>query len=281
MSWRVEWNALANRITGLLEAGRFYLETKRIRSDDPHQVAKKQLLPQAKLIFEQLKSLNSTQGSLLPSGAAQCLSDFVGQYEAAFNKVDRDEHGAVQFQVTTLVSFRAEFEFHLSDFSAFARKLSERAFLHIQRCIVVDREERAKWITAFEEGEPACEKLGATRLLQHGIWAFKFHAIGERTDLVFGEPLRDLSKIEKSADALVLTEWKKASSDSEVRKSFADAKDQVCRYARGALAGLELAQYRYLVMVSKKVSVMLDDIRENEIIYRYVNIAVDPAPPSR
>jgi hypothetical protein len=36
----------------------------------------------------------------------------------------------------------------------------------------------------------ACEKLAGVHLLLHGIWAFKVHAAGERTDLVFPQPSR-------------------------------------------------------------------------------------------
>ena len=43
----------------------------------------------------------------------------------------------------------------------------------------------------------------------------------------------------------------------------------------------ELASYRYLVMVSKDVIDMPVDVREGDVIYRYINIAVDPFTPSK
>lgn len=282
MSWRVEWKALSDRISGLLDSGRFYLESKAIQSSDPYGVAKNQLLPQAQKIFDELQRFHTLYASVLPSQAATCLSEFVSGFASKFSgNVDAPQlQAAVQFRVTALVSFRSEFHFHLTDFAAFAKRLSERAFLHIQRSIVADPDERAKWKHGFGKGEVECEKLGAARLLLHGLWAFKVNAAGERTDLVFDEPI-GIEQVERSAEALVLTEWKIAKSRSEISQKVNEAKSQAKRYSQGALAGLELTRYRYLVIVSDKTIDMPPDDCEGDVTYRCINIAVDPDTPSR
>ncbi|MFQ5849850.1 MAG: hypothetical protein ACE5JU_04580 [Candidatus Binatia bacterium] len=281
MAWRVEWKALSDQILGLLEAGQFYLEAKSIRSDDPYRVADKQLMPQAQEVFRDLTNFNSLYKSALPSKAAWCLQEFLNKFYQHFYQEKIDAQAGIQFRLTALASFRSQFSYHLSDLTAVARHLSERAFVHLKRTIVADPDERRKWKKAFQEGETACEKLGASRLLLHGIWAFKVNAQGERTDLVFGEPIKDLDEIERTSEALVLTEWKKAHSAVEVNEKLTEAKAQAARYAAGSLAGLELADYRYLVVVTERDQPMPVDDEEREIRYRKINIAVDPRPPSR
>lgn len=167
----------------------------------------------------------------------------------------------------------------LTDFTAHARRLSERAFVHLQRSIVVDESVRQRWQQAFRAGEVACEKLGALHLLQHGIWAFKVYAPGERTDLIFQEPLRE-AEPEKAAEALVLTEWKIVYASSELDAKISEARMQADRYGTGCLGGLELAGYRYLVMVTEKHMKMPADSQEGNVVLRHLNIAVDPDPPS-
>ncbi len=114
----------------------------------------------------------------------------------------------VQVGTTALAAFRASFEYHISDHSFTARRLSERAFIHLERTIMVDESARLRWQTAFNDREEAVERLGAVHLLQHGIWAFKADAVGGRTDLVLGEPLTDLARAECAAEALVLVSEK-------------------------------------------------------------------------
>lgn len=278
MIWSVEWTAIVTRISGILDAARFYLEA---RSDDPYRVAGKWLLPQAQGIFRSIEVFHKSYGSFLPPIAAECLGEFIEKSRQHFSQTDLEPRLALQFQMTTLVSFRAEFSYHLTDGAVFAKGLSERAFMHIQRCIVADTQEKKLWNDSFHQGETACEKLGAARLLLHGIWAFKVDGAGERTDIVFSEPIRDWEQVEQSADALVLTEWKIANSRNELESKVAMAKKQASRYSKGILAGLELAQYRYLVIVSKKVLCMPGDDHDGNLVYRHINISVDPDTPSR
>ena len=107
------------------------------------------------------------------------------------------------------------------------------------------------------------------------------NAQGERTDLVLGEPITDFDEIERTSEALVLTEWKKVQSAANINENLSDAKAQVGRYSAGSLAGIELADYRYLVMVSERDLPMPPDDKIGGVTYRAINVAVDPKPPSR
>ena len=118
-------------------------------------------------------------------------------------------------------------------------------------------------------------------LLLHGIWAFKVDAAGARTDLVFQEPAGDLTAAQRYADGLVLTEWKKATEDSQSGQRFDEARLQARRYAQGALAATELTGYRYAVVVSRLQAEIPEDVRDGGIIYRHINVAVAPRVPSR
>ncbi len=126
----------------------------------------------------------------------------------------------------------------------------------------------------------ACEKLGAVHLLLHGIWAFKVDAAGARTDLVFQEPA-SLEGVQRYAAGLVLTEWKKAVVTAEVNQRFQEARSQAKRYSQGSLLGSELTSYRYAVVVSERQVEVPNDLKEGNVIYRHINIAVDPQVPSR
>jgi hypothetical protein len=67
---------------------------------------------------------------------------------------------------------------------------------------------------------------------------------------------------------------------SDLEKHIKQAIKQAARYAAGVLYGLELAEYRYLVMVSKEHMMNSKDVRDGDIIYRIINIAVNPSTPS-
>jgi hypothetical protein len=270
--WRTEWQAISGRIQGLLEAGRFYLASLSIQREDPYNVADGELLPQIARVIEVLMQFAADYERVLPPTAAASLKRFIERsHRWDFTPGALRGLPAVQGFLTVLASFRSEFTYQISDSAAVAKRLSERAFTHLQRSIVADPDMRERWGQAFEVGETACEKLGGAHLLLHGIWAFKVNAEGERTDLVLGEPLRDLSEAERTAEAITEPEL-----DGKIRQAQA----QAARYASGALAGFELAQYRYLVMVSQRVLPMPPDVSEGAIVYRHINIAVDPKPPS-
>jgi hypothetical protein len=285
MSWLTEWKAISAQIQGLLEASRFYIDSARSVSEgatrvtDYYKVGKRELLPHIDGICETLTKFRDAHEQSIPIEAAKSLDAMFNRMQE-FSSVD-EAFRRVHVMVTLLVSFRAEFEYHLSDTAAVAKRLSERAFIHLQRSIVVDTELRRKWNEVFKRDEPACEKLGAVHLLLHGIWAFKVNAVGERTDLVLNEPIRESSLIERTAEALVLTEWKRVLSSKETEAIAAEARQQAARYKVGALGGVELAGHRFIVLVSKEHLTLPEDQSENGVRYQHVNIAVDPRSPSK
>jgi hypothetical protein len=242
MSWRREWDSLSARIVGLLDAGRFYIETLGLNREDPQRVGDKLLLPECDSIFNTLKEFRERNGPVLPDGAAgaldRLLTDARGRYERA-QGVDRKKHFGVQAGVTALAVFRAEFEYLIRDASVIARRQSERAFQHLQRSIVADPSVRAAWETAFTtKGEVECERLGAAHLLLHGIWAFKVNATGERTDLVFPERSVVDDEVARVADALVLTEWKRVGQPGDLTSKIADLGSKQIGISAAPWAGL-------------------------------------------
>lgn len=279
--WRSEWSALSRRILGLLEAAKFHISYIAERPDVGVGV---KLVSVTSAIFEDLRAFQDRYARTLPAGAATVLTDFIETSFPRFRSVptlDGDGNRQLHSRLTDLVALEAEISYHLTDFTARAKRLSERAFTHLQRSIVADPDCAKRWRQAFDKGERACEQLGAAHLLWHGIWAFKGHSKGERTDLIMGDVIRNYSEIEKVAEALVLTEWKKVTKKDELSKSIDQALGQAKLYAGGSLAGLELDTYRYLVLVTERALEMPDDIDEPGVKYRPINIAVEPESPSR
>ena len=180
MNWLTEWKALAAQIEGILEAARFYVESNRTGREDSFQVAREQLVPQIKSLMKTLNTFSETHKDLVPSDAAEFLVSQLQKIEPMVERPTVRDHpfAFVHVMGTALASIRAGFEYFISDTAAVARRLSKRAFQHLQRSIVADKDLRRKWSEAFELGETECEKLGAAHLLVHGIWAFKVNAEG-------------------------------------------------------------------------------------------------------
>jgi hypothetical protein len=87
--------------------------------------------------------------------------------------------------------------------------------------------------------------------------------------------------VQRYAEGLVLTEWKRASVDSESDRRFEEARSQARRYAEGPLAATELRGYRYVVVVSRRGVKVPADLNEGGVVYRHINVSVDPQVPSR
>jgi len=276
-----EWNAIAARIEGVVDASRLYLAGMSLHYSDPYNAADREILPQAQATYQGVNNFVLKYRDALPGGAVDGFERFLEKNRDHFGPGTSGGVDGLRMRAITLVALRSEIQFHLADFSFSARRLSERAFLHLKRSIVADSTIRAKWREAFKEGEVACERLGATHLLQHGIWAFKAYAVGERTDLLFGEPLRDLTEVETAAEALVLTEWKIVRDRNKHESVAQSARGQAVQYAKGALGGIELGTHRYIVLVSEHGVPPIADVTLDHVIYRHIDVPVDPASPSR
>ncbi len=285
LAWRAEWVALSRRISGILGAGEFYLRSLSPEERNPPEIAK-ELLRNSQEIFRGLEIFLQAYERVLPVQAAAALRGFVERARPHFN-ADAEHITSttgtkisVQLRLVELATLEAELSYKLTEFETTARRLSERAFSHLQRCIVADAEVAERWQRAYADGELACEKLGAAHLLSHGIWAFKAASTGERTDLIFHDRV-DLAEAERSAEALVLTEWKLVRHSDNPATKAREAYDEAKLYSEGSLAGFQLEKQRFLVLVSQGRCSLPPDFEEEGVRYRHVNISVEPEPPSR
>lgn len=281
MDWRTDWLALHDRIEGLEQSADLYLRALKVSNEDPYAMRRKVFRPAFHSLVESIEGFRDAYRHALPATAVATLDRFLKDHEALLANTELDNFGHTVACVTVLSGFRGELRFQLTDRSAALLRLSERALIHLQRTIVADPEVRAKWQSAFADGETACERLGAVHLLLHGIWAFKTSAAGERTDLVYNEPSIDGDAAAGVAEALVLTEWKLVRSTSELPAKLAAAEAQARLYSQGILGGLELSDSRFLIIVSQERLQLSPDNEAEGVIYRKRNIAVAPASPSR
>jgi hypothetical protein len=282
VSYLDEWRALSSRIHGIVKSGDLHARFLAINSSDTYGRSKRLREHCAKALLT-LEKFAHSNGGQVPASVVQAVNNFIGRHKTLFT----DESGTsdsidqrVWAALVLLGGIESEISFLLSDTQEAIRNRAERAFAHLQRSIVADPDMRAKWIRAFNEGEVSCEKLGGAQLLAHGIFAFKAHAEGERTDLVFQDVLGNFSD-QSYAEGLVLTEWKKAAEGKDIERQFSAARSQANRYASGSLGGIELSQYRYLVVISKDFGPRVPNSTTDGVTYRHINIAVDPSPPSR
>lgn len=282
MNYLEQWKILSSRIHGLVQAGTLHAQYLRINSSDSWGSTQR-LREQGQNICNELLVLQAAFRESLPPAAFAAIDKFMESTKGLITNVPQVRDAAKQqvwALLVALAAFESELSFLLSDAQESIRTRSERAFDHLQRSIVADDDFRSKWKNAFKAGEVSCEKLGAVHLLLHGIYAFKVDAAGARTDLVFQEPA-DLQGVERYVAGLVLTEWKKAASDSEASQRFEEARSQAKRYSQGPLLGTELTHYRYAVVVSEHQVATPADLQEGDVVYRHINIAVTPLVPSR
>jgi hypothetical protein len=212
MADRDHWLSLSRRIRGLTQAGELHARFLSVRSSDSY--GRSALLrDQCEAVLIALQSFRDEFQSSLPIAAKTCVESFFANRGGLIRDTSgtpdcREER--VWAALVMLGAFETEMEFIMSDMQEVIRSRADRAFEHLQRMIVADSDFKGKWQTAFGRNEEACEQLGAAHLLLHGIWAFKANAEGERTDLVYQEPISDFANLERSAEGLVLTEWKRA-----------------------------------------------------------------------
>jgi len=276
-----EWRRIAARIHGFRAACELFASFQSARQGDSNGQAKS-LREQSGKLIGLIDLFGQTHVDQLPPSSLETLRAFVLRAKPfAAEKVSTSDSvlEALKAAALLVVAFESELTFLLNDEQQVLRRLSERAFVHLQRQIVADEEVRAKWKKALVAGEVACERFGSVHLLSHGLFPFKIDGLGARTDLMI--PDKSIgAEVAGFAEGLVLTEWKVAKPDTQAEAKFHEAKKQADLYAIGALAGLELSECRYLVVVSEKAVKVPPDLREERWIYRHINIAVDPDTPS-
>lgn len=216
-------------------------------------------------------------GANLPSGNDQRIREII---KGGLDNSTASLRSAFAAELTILLSLmRNALDAFFNDGQEVLRLRAERAFRHLQWSIASTRYVRTSWIRAFEDDEPACEALGATHLLLHGIFAYKATSPSARTDLVFHDPI-DADQVTKVADGLVLTEWKRVKKEADLDKVVAGAQTQADLYAGGVLEGTELRRVRYVVAVTEQQMNMPPDVTRADHIIGHINIAVRPASPS-
>ncbi len=282
MNWLEQWRALAARIDGLIRAGEFLVAAFQVHTNDEHQAVRKSLSPELNAVTEAISELGQKRETEIPPKAIAALKRYEAQnWHRSIAGADASK-GTIAVQVLApLAAFRSEFEYLIRDSEIEACCLTELAFEHLRRQLVVDTEIQKKWLQAFEKNELACERLGAVHLLSHGIWAFKIVAPGGATDLVYGDPIQErVVGATRIARALVLTEWKLVKDEGEVDLKSQTARIQMALYTSGILGDLELKRTRYVVLVTKPEFNPPPDICEQGITYRHVVVPIEPRPPS-
>jgi hypothetical protein len=261
-------------------AGELLAQTLQANHSDPYAIAKG-LGAQALDIAGDLDKFATSAGSTLPPKALAAIRSLLDNYRMRMRDGGLEAVDRLRVTIVPLAWLKAEVDYHLTDSEAVAVRLSERAFVHLQQLIVADPAVQGAWSKAFSRDEPACESMGGAHLLAHGIWAFKAHGPGARTDLVFAEPLGQVAAPERVADAMVLTEWKLVKDPAKHEEIAAAARNQAELYGRGVLGGMELLGYRYIVLVSRKRLAPIADVTHSNTVYRHINIAVEPEVPSK
>lgn len=282
MTHHERWRLLAGRIQGIASASHLHAAFLGIRSSD-YYGRTKTLGVLCHSVLTEIQEFKHTFQSVLRPEVAQAIERLIEVTAPLMQPGRTSELKQEQLWSLSvaLLGYESEITYLLSDTQEWIRVRSERAFEHLQRQIVAEDDQREKWKRAYLQGEPTCEQLGAVHLLLHGVYAFKLNAAGARTDLVYQDIVEDVASIERLADGLVLTEWKVLRTDDNLAKVIDDARRQVRRYGSGVLAGSELRNIRYLVVVSERAERLPPDEVIDNVVYRNINVAVDPTTPSR
>lgn len=283
MSWQSQWQVLSHRIGGFLEAVKVFVDLFQMTKDESisgkYYLIKNVLLPEAKDVMVAVDGLCEAYKDVLPT----VVREVVQRYSSHLQSISDTSLTGLFWAAMILAAMKNELDYLLADQEAAALAIVERAFMHLQRTIVVDQDQRNRWVAGFKKKETQCEQMGATHLLWHGIWAFKVDAKGERTDLVLECPIGELvERIRTSGSRLVLTEWKRVWDRHGLESATKEAMAQLMLYSQGSLAGIELRSARYAVIVSQKhLTMPPDQTINNNVTIRFVNIVVDPKTPSK
>ncbi|ADO71711.1 uncharacterized protein STAUR_3923 [Stigmatella aurantiaca DW4/3-1] len=283
MLWYDEWSAWSARLSAALDTLQLYARSGGIQ--ETLGASNALLVPEFKELFSLLGDFNTRFGTHLPPGAGLALSRFF--FAQTQSKRFLPEGNAIGLQGALLLGgllsgVRSQVTYFLSDKQTRARRMVDRAFTHLQRSLAADKAVfGARWLAAFQgpRAEEACEKLGAVHLLQFGIWAFKAEAAGGKTDLILGERVNEEEAM-RSADAMVLTEWKMVRAKDDPVTRAHEALEQAEKYTLETLAGFELSSYRYLVLVSEDYLAPIPPIPQGGRTYEVCNIAVTPSTPA-
>jgi hypothetical protein len=138
MNWRNEWDAIGARIDGVLAAGHFLVQTLQVQSSDTYGVIQ-HLSSQTVKIVGEIEGFSAHAAGSAPESALEAISTFLTTHQQRIQNTQQITGlEGLRVRLAPLAWLRAEVDYHLRDFTAVARKLSERAFLHLQQTIVAD-----------------------------------------------------------------------------------------------------------------------------------------------
>ncbi len=280
MDWRDQWKALSAAADGATAAAReFIRDAGAVHSDDFYGITNSLLNPQLREVVQGIRTFVQANADRLDGPVADGLVQVLTSYEG---RIGNGGFPATQALLAVAASGKAGVDRLLADDDVIYVPQIERAFAHLQRQIVADRKGVGeRWRDALRIGETECERLGGAHLLSHGIFGFKAHGPGARTDLVLGTPVTNDDEAKRLGAPLVLTEWKVARNESDAATKVAQADTQVVDYSRGVLGGFELQRTRYVIVVSSNYVALPQDKVDGQVRYRRINIAVDPLTPSK
>lgn len=270
MTWIQRWKSISAKISQLQELSRAYFDSINSYGVDHYGIGGSQIIPAARDIFNEILEVRKNH----PQLPAQ-VSLLIGKLEKSFGGHKFTGIPGAGGALVILGIFNSEMGFYLKDHEIMTKDKVRLAFLHLQRTLMIDLEVQKKWQAAFQEGESALERLGATHLLAHGLWAFKPRGATERLDLIFGHDIKS-EEVELTGSSLVLTEWKSVKAETLNEKSK-EVLSQVRKYGLGGLPGAELKREKYLVMVSENPLEMPPALMDGDIRYLYFNLVINPA----
>jgi hypothetical protein len=278
MNWITKWRAISAHVLSLGEAGNYLLQA--FQANEGNYGGVNLVLRELDQIGRELQAFFDQYRSQIPDPAAEYLRDRLLQYDALTHSLDQaPSSGRIQ-GVAAALMIRAHFEYLIHDTEIEGRNATELAFEHLRRLIAVNAKIREEWTQVFDQREERSEQLGAVHLLSHGIWAFKVTDSGAATDLVYREPLVQSPILQRTARALVLTEWKKATDDATARAQSERAITQAQLYAGGVLGDIELKRTRYIIIVSPQLVGSLPDVERDGTTYRHIMIPLSQDQPS-
>lgn len=270
MTWISRWKNISAKITQLQEVSRAYFDSINSFGVDHYGIGGSVIIPAARDLFSEVVELKKTY-PMMPSEVIARIAKLEKNFSSHHKFTGIPGVGGAMVH---LGIFNSEMNFYLKDNETVIKDKVKLAFLHLQRTLMVDVESKMKWQNAFEEGEGALEKLGATHLLAHGLWAFKSTAENEKQDLVLNTPIR-ADEVQAVGASLVLTEWKKITLENleeKCQSALALAK----KYGEDHLIGSELKREKYLILVSEKHFDMPANVIENDVRYVYMNLSIGP-----
>ncbi|MDP2316535.1 MAG: hypothetical protein Q8P41_26820 [Pseudomonadota bacterium] len=193
---RGEWESVFGRARAVIEAVRFHLA-----SHTSYYGTGNYLMTEVEKSRAEIRKIHERRA--LSPKVTSCIERRDGLEWVKPSNAPRD----VAHVASLLAGYTAELEYHLRDHDTVWASQVERAFLHLNHTLFVDKCVRARWSRAFVQREEECEKLGALHLLSHGIWAFKAHGLRERTDLILGTRIVNPStRARRAVDVLTRTE---------------------------------------------------------------------------